>query len=367
MARKVLILTEAKDIHAIAVAQALEQKGAEVTLWATSDFPTRSDESVRYDAQGRRDIRLCGADLHLENPVFDTVWRRRPAYVVDRSSLHPADWAFAVGECGMFRRSLFHLIAPDAFWVNPIAGAALAGSKLLQHEAAVKIGIRTPETLFTNSPEEIRWFLSRFEVIYKPLDGGGWQNKDAQFLPYTAILTEEDLVADDVLRQTPGIFQERIPKAYELRVTVMGRHTLAAKVLSQQTEKGKIDWRRSNDEVQFEPTFLPPEVELLSVTLLEELGLVFGCFDFIVTPEGEYVFLEVNEMGQFLFIERCCGMPLLDAFSEFLLQGRVDFQWNQDAARVRYTDPDFEAGALARFREFQSRHRSVPDALVTEE
>jgi len=85
------------------------------------------------------------------------------------------------------------------------------------------------------------------------------------------------------------------------------------------------------------------------------------------TPEGDYVFLEVNEMGQFLFIERGCGLPLLDAFSEFLLQGRVDFEWNQDAVRVRYTDSDFEAGALTRFRELQSRHRSVPGALVSEE
>jgi glutathione synthase/RimK-type ligase-like ATP-grasp enzyme len=368
MARRILILTEANDIHAIAVAQALEQKGAEVTLWATSDFPSCSDESVHYDAVGRKGIRIRGADLCLENPVFDTVWRRRPAYVVDRASLHPADWAFAADECGMFRRSLLHLIAQDAFWVNPIRGAALAGSKLLQHEAAVKVGFRMPETIFTNSPEEIRQFLARgYEVIYKPLAGGGWQNKDAQFLTYTSVLTEGNLVGDDVLRQTPGIFQELIPKAYELRVTVMGRHTLAAKVLSQKTEKGKVDWRRSNDELQFEPAHLPPEVELRCAALLDELGLVFGCFDFIVTPEDDYVFLEVNEMGQFLFIERCCGLPLLDAFSEFLLQGKVDFQWNQDAVGVRYTDSDFEASALARFKEFQVRHRSVPETLVSEE
>jgi hypothetical protein len=86
-----------------------------------------------------------------------------------------------------------------------------------------------------------------------------------------------------------------------------------------------------------------------------------------VTPEGDYVFLEVNEMGQFLFIERCCGLPLLDAFSEFLLQGRADFQWSPDAVRVRYTDSNFEARALTQFREFRGRHRSVPEALVSEE
>jgi hypothetical protein len=34
----------------------------------------------------------------------------------------------------------------------------------------------------------------------------------------------------------------------------------------------------------------------------ELLGLAFGCIDLIVTPEGEHIFLEVNEMGQFLWV-----------------------------------------------------------------
>lgn len=32
---------------------------------------------------------------------------------------------------------------------------------------------------------------------------------------------------------------------------------------------------------------------------MRKLGIIFGCFDFIVTPDEEYVFLEVNPMGQF--------------------------------------------------------------------
>src|SRR5882672_6715415 len=53
----------------------------------------------------------------------------------------------------------------------------------------------------------------------------------------------------------------------------------------------------------------------------ELLGLAFGCIDLIVTPEGEHIFLEVNEMGQFLWVEqdeprsellRCFATPLLN-------------------------------------------------------
>lgn len=102
-------------------------------------------------------------------------------------------------------------------------------------------------------------------------------------------------------------------------------------------------------------------------TLLDELGLVFGCFDFVVTPSEDHVFLEVNEMGQFLFLERYCGLPLLDAFSEFLLQGRVDFEWNADEVQIRYTDSQFAAAVESRYAEFMEAHVRRPAALVQEE
>jgi glutathione synthase/RimK-type ligase-like ATP-grasp enzyme len=365
--KRILIITEAGDFHAIAVAEALERKGGEVTLWATSDFPTRSDESIFFSADGNKGIRIFSASFELVDPVFDVVWRRRPTYVLDREALHPADRAFADTECSVFRRSLYRLLAPHAFWVNPVDAAARAGSKIFQHEAAGQVGLKMPETIFTNSPREIREFLARHEgVIYKPLSAAGWKDHDSQFVSYTTVLEEKNLVSDEVLRQTPGIFQELIPKAYELRVTVIGGRVLAAKVLSQQTQRGKLDWRRSYDELRFEQTRLPPEVEDKCTALLDGLGLVFGCFDFVVTPAGEHIFLEVNEMGQFLFVERYCGLPLLDAFSEFLLQGRSDFDWNEGRVAVRYSDPEFEAVATARATEFCSSHVSNRESLVDE-
>jgi glutathione synthase/RimK-type ligase-like ATP-grasp enzyme len=365
--KRILIVTEADDFHATAVAEALDRKGAAVTLWATSDFPTRSDESVSFDPDGRRTVRIRGGGLDLLNPAFDVVWRRRPTYVLDRGALHPADCAFAENECSMFRRSLYRLLSADAFWVNPMDGAARAGSKILQHEAAGKVGLTMPETVFTNSPREIREFLSRpGATVYKPLSPAGWKDGESQFMPYTVLLTEESLVADDVLRQTPGIFQKLVPKAYELRVTVIGRQALAAKVHSQETAKGKLDWRRSYDELRFERTCLPPAVAERCLALLGELGLVFGCFDFVVTPAGEHVFLEVNEMGQFLFLERHCGLPLLDAFAEFLLQGRPDFEWCEAGVTLRYGDAEFETVARARATAFRAAHVASPGGLTDE-
>jgi biotin carboxylase len=51
---------------------------------------------------------------------------------------------------------------------------------------------------------------------------------------------------------------------------------------------------------------------------MNELGLVFGTVDLRVTDDNEYVFLEVNPQGQFLYVEILTGMPITAALAEFL-------------------------------------------------
>src|SRR5947199_9633707 len=201
--------------------------------------------------------------------------------------------------------SLLKVLAPQAYWVNRPQSTARASSKILQHQAAANLGLRMPETLYTNSPREVRTFIRRKQgrVIYKPFLPTGWSDGTRRFVPYTALLADESLV-DESLRSTPGIFQELVPKAYEIRLTMIGARAFAAKIWSQDTKTGRLDWRHAYDELRFEPIKIPLCIEEGCAALLQDLGLVFGCFDFVVTPGGEYVFLEVNEMGQFLFVER---------------------------------------------------------------
>jgi len=164
-----------------------------------------------------------------------------------------------------------------------------------------------------------------------------WKDDDETiWTPYTSLVEERDLVSDRVLRLTPGIYQAVVPKRYEIRVTVIGHRVFAAKIFSQDTEHGRLDWRKAYDELKMEQCTLPTSVVDRCLELMRQLGIVFGCFDFIVTPSGEYFFLEVNEMGQFLFVEHYAGLPLLDAFCNFLLQGSLDFTWDEQSVEVRY-------------------------------
>lgn len=47
--KQILILTGPEDFHAFAVREALVAKGANVTLWQTPDFPSKSGESVLFE------------------------------------------------------------------------------------------------------------------------------------------------------------------------------------------------------------------------------------------------------------------------------------------------------------------------------
>jgi hypothetical protein len=88
-----------------------------------------------------------------------------------------------------------------------------------------------------------------------------------------------------------------------------------------------------------EPYQLPEEIELKILRFMRRMGLVFGSLDMIVTPEGEYIFLEVNEQGQFLWLEAYNpDLRVLDAFTHFVLNRSFEFHWDPEKAFFRMKD-----------------------------
>jgi glutathione synthase/RimK-type ligase-like ATP-grasp enzyme len=59
-------------------------------------------------------------------------------------------------------------------------------------------------------------------------------------------------------------------------------------------------------------------VEDQILTLQRRLGLIYSAFDLVRTPQGEYVFLETNPFGQWLWIEDLTGLPISKAIADFL-------------------------------------------------
>lgn len=326
----VLIPTMPNDMHAIYVSLALKQAGHNSTMWYMADFPTKQTYTAKISNHHHH--WKTNQLFSIDDP-FDLIWNRRPQKPHLSHHLHPDDATNALNENLCFSQSLWHFINPTAIWVNDRINATKANSKILQLKKAIQVGFKIPKTIVSNDPIEIKKFIAhnKKEIIYKPLTPLTWKESDHLRLLYTKVIKIKDLPSHIILQNVPGIFQTKIKKAYELRITCMGNEMIAVKIDSQKHRKGKNDWRLiPTQELCVEIYDLPLTLKNLCLNFMSELGLYFGCFDIIRSEEGDYYFLEINEQGQFLWIEDCNpNIKMLDAFYQFLLQSTQCYQANK--------------------------------------
>ncbi|MBL8947855.1 MAG: hypothetical protein JNK45_32075 [Myxococcales bacterium] len=349
----VFVSTQPDDAHAAAVLLVLAARGHRVTRWFGGDFPGRQSISVRVGDATAPSFAFEGPDLAHDGDGLDVVWHRRPVSPrVPRAELHPDDVAHAEAENHEFFHSMLAAFARDAVWINGIDAKRRASSKLLQLAEARAVGFAVPETLCSNDAAAIREFVGQAppgQTIHKSFLPLQWGLADGIATSGTAIVTPQNLPSDRILRLTPGIFQRRIAKRHEVRATFFGDHAVAVAIDSQRHPDAHVDWRSVPAcERPLAPIELPAEVHRKAALIMRRLDLLFGSFDFVVTPDGEYVFLEVNEAGQFLWKEdQCPELPLLDLCCEFLVAPSRDFRYREQQSRVRLADvagsPEFAA------------------------
>ncbi len=323
--KHILILGHSFDIHISSVAWLLRARGHKVSIWRMEQFPATQSASLMIGQSGE-----SAAFDHLEwlgEPV-DTVWRRRGANPTLAANLHPADHAVAMRESRLFVDNAIALIAPEAKWVNPAEGRRRAMSKALQLREARAVGFDIPETLMSNNADSIAAFVRRHKgrVIIKSFYPAAWHSAAATHVFYARIIEPETLEDRFALSAAPAIYQALVPKAYELRITVMGQSCFAARIDAPAgEERVALDWKQDLHAREVSECALPLKLQQMCLAFMRRLGIVFGCLDVIRRPDGVYTFLEVNEMGAFLWLEEYQpSMRLLSAFCDFLCDPDID-------------------------------------------
>jgi glutathione synthase/RimK-type ligase-like ATP-grasp enzyme len=154
-------------------------------------------------------------------------------------------------------------------------------------------------------------------LIYKPLSY--LIIPSDHLILYANLLSNEELVAaSQNISRAPSIYQEYIEKDYELRITVIGEDIYPVKIYSQTNENTIIDWRKDQLNLEYELVSLDPEFEESLRNLHNNFNLIYGAYDFIVTPKGEHVFLEVNPVGQWLWLEEELGLDISQSIADLL-------------------------------------------------
>jgi hypothetical protein len=320
----ILILTEPTDPHADHLEQKLRQRGARFVRFDPAQFPSSAEVSLWRGSNGEFRSRLSVGDEHVDLNDLTSVWYRRPgASVPAREITNSVTRDYVVEECRKFMHDTWASI--DATWLpGPEHVIRRAELKASQLKVAGSLGFELPPTLFTNSPEDFLDFYRKHNgnIVSKLPSSSLYKYIAKTFSRYTQVVSKRDAAYARSLRLCPVIFQAYVPKRVELRITVVGREVFAAEIHSQHSNHTRHDWRRYDHfRTPYFSHELPAHVQQLCVQLVERLGLCYAAIDMVLTPDGRYVFLEINPNGQYLWIEIMTGLPISDAVCNLLING----------------------------------------------
>ncbi len=313
---RVLVLTAPVDPTADMVLMHLDRLSVPFVRMDGASFPTELSLAAHLRPSGPWQVGL--GDARLDD--LTAIYYRRPGRFVFDSAVPSEE----IGWCeGQARHGFWGVLESlPATWVNHPTRVGWAEYKPRQLAVAAAVGLSVPPTLVTNLPDAVVAFADehRGDIVTKvlyarmPRDQAGHPAGVA----YTTLVPPER-AGEDTIGLTAHLFQARVPRRCDVRLTVVGQRMFAAELYPDNgTPPPGLDWRQHHDRVRYRSCQVPDTVAAAVLALMNRLGLSFGALDFVVTPDHEWVFMEINPNGQWAWIERATGLPIAAALAELL-------------------------------------------------
>lgn len=348
-----IIIGEPGDLHANYVAWAMEQAGYETRFINSSheNSPTRTSLYLDHEVD----------EFGVSDwTAAEAVWCRRLPKPPGLNRSLGEDDGFILVEERRFTRWLIGLLENHPIrWINPPPVSLAAENKLLQLKRARAHGLAIPRTLVTAQPERFKAFLRREgSLVAKPLCGYSWDYASGETLTAFANLIDAKSAAtlsDADIGQCVTIYQELIAKVADIRMLILGQDIFAYKI-SQDGKEQHLDFRIGffeEDHLRYEPIDLPSPLKTKLNAFIASLGIDLASADFALTADGEFVFLDLNPNGQWLFLE--AGWPASRAgakFCSFFVKG--------------YFDSSLEARFPSYAQYLESDHLKATEAMLRE-
>lgn len=310
----VLLIGREKDPHIVGICN--ELKKLQRTFHIFDEFSYLDSFSV-YHPENLTHIKNKKKVLLPEK--IKSVWNSNALQIQSNPNLLNESKEFVKNEWHEGILTLWNSI--DAKWVNNPDSIINAGNRLQQLKMAHKIGLKTPNTLVTNDPEELQLFFNKYgdDVIVKTLgSSAGLPNGKMIF---TTKISKSDIVSTEEIHIAPSMFQQYIPKKTEFRVTIIGDVIHSVEIHSQNSDKTKHDWRNYDDfdKTPYVVNVLPEDISKKLLQIMKLSNLLFCTADIIRTPDDEYYFLEINTNGRWWWIQELTGLNIAKDVAKFLI------------------------------------------------
>lgn len=304
VAKRIVAHLEARGVDSIVIDEATV-KGVTVSIGGAG-------VTVSLDGAVRE---APGAALFLRLPI-PAVPDSLPAEAV---SFHRAQWSTMV-------RGLLLAWHEQGIPVLNTPTRGLLEEKTAQLARAARVGFTVPDTLHTATPGPVPDFAATHElsvVAMKPFAPFMRVTEDgARVERLLTNLINPDVLADGLANSrvpAPTIVQRVVEAGQEHRIVVVGDQVFGAS--TDRAGLDGIDVRRSSvNDMPVESSALPDSVRQRFIDLVRESGLAMASLDVLQT-ETDWVFLELNPMGHFLWVEQLTGQPICAAVADLLRDG----------------------------------------------
>jgi len=176
---------------------------------------------------------------------------------------------------------------------------------------AQKCGLKIPDTIITSNRINLSNFKNNESLITKAASTGFGFNDlhysiNGQTALYKCKYKEEHTCF------FPTLFQYNIKKKFEIRAFYLNGEISATAIFSQQNRKTKIDFRNYDDVKpnRVIPYLLPRNIFKKIKKFMEVVDMNTGSIDLIYDKNGDFIFLEVNPIGQFSQVSHPCNYNL---------------------------------------------------------
>lgn len=313
--RSVLVLTNPYDVTADVVLRLLaERRVPVVRLDPGTDLHAGASLTATYRTGDQRGT-LRTASREIDTTRIRSVWVRRPSPYEGPPELSGQDRRFAA-EQALWGAGGILASLPGAHYVNHPWSNRAAEFKPAQLSTAQGCGFLVPSTVITDDPDEARTFAAQQSggVVYKPVWNTPYRVDDQPNSVWVREVRAAEIT--DAVSVCPHMFQAKVDKAFDVRVTAVGARLFGVRI-----DSPDLDWRYRQDLMTCTPIEVPASVARAVATYLAELRLHYGAFDFAVTPAGDWYFLECNPNGQWAWQPAQTTAAIAQALTDQLEKG----------------------------------------------
>lgn len=252
------------------------------------------------------------------NDYFGSIWNRRGYIPILPIQLKGSQWIDYLK-----KEQLPVLFAIERSTNSKYLGSyekELSNNKILNLKEASLLNIKIPKTIITNNKYDLLQFIEKDkQYITKSLNQvPSLETKEMIFEGNgTSILNFDEIT--DIF--APSLIQEYVEKEFEIRVFFILETFFSMAIFSQNDTKTKIDYRNYNNEQPNRnvPFILPDHILKKLKKFTKKIECDTGSIDLIFTPKGEYVFLEINPMGQYDWLSIDCNYYIDKHIAEILI------------------------------------------------